>query len=142
MTPEGNKTMFTQREGRAEQEEIELRQRALKALVSKRNRLLRESLDQRIRRAEKEGVWASMTRAEWRDLHKQEIEHVRVQLADLQLEWTQAQKELTKLKRAMGRAERLKASASRQNTVRRKPVKRMNRARRQSRGKRITARAA
>ena len=132
--------MFTQREGRAEQEEIELRQRALKALVSKRNRLLRESLDQRIRRAEKEGVWASMTRAEWKDLHRQEIEHVRVQLADLRLEWAQAQKELTKLKRAMGRAERLKASTT--GLTRRKAPKRISRARRTRSTKRIRARAA
>jgi hypothetical protein len=114
--------MFTQREGRVEQEEIELRQRALKSLVTKRNRLLRESLDQRIKRAGKQGVWASLTRAECRDLHKQEIEHVRVQLADLQLEWTHAQKELSKLRRAMGRAERLRSNGGRMQARRRKPT--------------------
>ena len=102
--------MFTKREGLAAEAAIQSRQRALRSLVLKRNRLLRESLDQRIRRAGKQGMWASLSRAECRILHRQEIAHLRVQLADLHLEWAHARQELTKLKQAMIRAERVRAA--------------------------------
>ncbi|MGH7235622.1 MAG: hypothetical protein ACREIO_04495 [Nitrospiraceae bacterium] len=93
-----------------EQDEIELRRHALKSLVSTRKRRLGESLDQRIRRAGKQGIWGSLSRAECRDLHRQEIAHLRVQLEDLHLESALARQELTKLKRAMRRAERARAA--------------------------------
>jgi hypothetical protein len=102
--------MFTKREGLTERAEIEVRQRALKSLVLKRNKLLRESLDQRIKRAGKQGIWATLSRSECRDLHRQEIAHLRVQLADLHLEWAYSRLEMRKLKRALTRAERLKAA--------------------------------
>ena|ERR687891_565610 len=102
--------MFTKREGLIERAEIEFRQRALKSLVGKREKLLRESLDQRIKRAGKQGIWSQLTRLECRNLHRQEIAHLRVQLADLHLEWTHTRLELQRLKRAVTRAERLRAA--------------------------------
>ncbi|HJU04013.1 MAG TPA: hypothetical protein VJ692_02600 [Nitrospiraceae bacterium] len=100
------------REGAQEQTEIELRQRALKSLLAMRQKQLRESLDHRIKRARKEGEGENLTRAEWASLHKQEIAHVRVQLADLQLESAHTRGQLSKLKRALNRAKRLRASQS------------------------------
>ena len=67
-------------------------------------------IDQRIRRAGKQGIWGSLSRAECRDLHRQEIAHLRVQLKDLHLESALARRELIKLKRAMRRAERARAA--------------------------------
>lgn len=102
--------MFTERESMTEQAEIELRQHALKSLVSTRKRRLGESLDQRIKRAGKQGLWGSLSRAECRNLHRQEIAHLRVQLEDLHLESALARRELTKLKRALRRAESARAA--------------------------------
>lgn len=104
--------MYTKRERMIEQAEIELRQRALKSLVSKRKRLCGESLDQRIRRAGKQGLWGSLSRAECRGLHRQEIAHFKGQLEDLNLESALARRELTTLKRAMRRAERARAATA------------------------------
>jgi hypothetical protein len=98
------------REGAQEQTEIELRQRALKSLLAMRQKQLRETLDHRIKRARKQGEGENLTRAEWANLHRQEIAHARVQLADLQLESAHTKGQLTKLKRAMSRAKRLRAS--------------------------------
>lgn len=93
-----------------EQAEIELRRQALKSLVTTRKRRLGESLDQRIKRAGKQGLWDSLSRAECRVLHERELAHFRVQLEDLHLESALARRELTKLKRAMRRAERARAA--------------------------------
>lgn len=98
------------REGVQEQSDIELRQRALKSLLAMRQKQLRESLDHRIKRARKQGEGETLTRAEWASLHRQEIAHVRGQLADLQLESAYAKGQLSRLKRAMRRAKRLRTS--------------------------------
>lgn len=100
------------REGAQEQTEIELRQRALKSLLAMRQKQLRESLDHRIKRARKDGEGQALTRAEWASLHKEEIAHVRGQLEDLQLASAHTKGQLNKLKRALSRAKRLRASQS------------------------------
>ncbi|WP_447975410.1 hypothetical protein [Nitrospira sp. Kam-Ns4a] len=99
-----------QREGAVELEEIERRRQALKSLMSRRKKQLRESLDQRIKRAGEGSVWASLSRADCATLHQQEIEHLRVQLQDLHLECAQAQRQLSALRRVMTRAQRLRAA--------------------------------
>lgn len=98
------------RESLSEQADIHLRQQALRSLARMRNKQLRESLDHRIKRGRKGGVEGCLTRAEWASLHKQEIAHIRVQLADLQLERARACRQLRELKRVKARARRLKAS--------------------------------
>lgn len=102
--------MLSKRESITEQAEIELRQKALKSLVTTRKRRLGESLDQRIKRAGKQGLWDRLSRAECRNLHKREIAYLRVQLDDLHLEYALAGRELTKLKRARRRAESFRAA--------------------------------
>lgn len=95
-------------DGRAEQAEIQLRQRALQSLVRRRSKQLREPLAHRIKRARACGVGIDLTRAEWARLHRQEIAHIRVQLADLELETGHARKRMAALKKALARAERLR----------------------------------
>lgn len=102
--------MLNIRESLSEQAEIHLRQQALKSLTHMRKKQLLESLDHRIARGRKGGVGGCLTRAEWASLHKQEIAHIQVQLADLQLERAHARGQLTELKRVKARARRLKAS--------------------------------
>jgi uncharacterized protein YdcH (DUF465 family) len=94
----------------AEQAEIQLRQRALTSLVSMRNKLLRESLDHRIKRAIRGGVWTGLPRAECARLHKQEKVHLREQLAELLSQRARAQGKLIKSRRAMARARALRAA--------------------------------
>lgn len=98
------------REGRAEQVEIQHRQRALQSLMRRRNKQLRESLDHRIKRAHTSGVGIGLTRAEWASLRKQEIARLRAQLAVLELENAYVRKQLTVWKRAITRAKRLRAA--------------------------------
>jgi hypothetical protein len=99
-----------QRETSQEQLEMELRQRALKSLLSMRQKQLRETLDHRIKRAGKIGEGQNLSRAEWAKLHKQEIAHAQLQMEDLRRQSAHMQGQLRKLKRAMNRARRLRAS--------------------------------
>ena len=52
----------------AEEEEVQRRRQALKSLLSMRNRQLRESLEQRIKRAKTSGDWMQLSREDepWR----------------------------------------------------------------------------
>jgi len=53
------------REGSQEELEIQLRQRALKSLLLMRQKRLRETLEHRIKRAQKIGEGENLTRADW-----------------------------------------------------------------------------
>lgn len=94
----------------AEEEEVQRRQQALKSLVSMRARQLRESLEDRIKRARSSGDWIQLSRAECADLHKQEKAHLRSQLQQLQVEQDRTRGKLTALKRAKARAQRIRAA--------------------------------
>lgn len=99
-------------DGAVELDEIERRREALKVLVSRRKKQLRESLEHRIKRAGRGSIWASLSRADCVTLHRQEREHIRVQLEDLHFEYVLAQRQLAALKRVMARARRLRAARS------------------------------
>ncbi len=101
----------TQHDRAAEQAEFQFRQRALKSLMSMRNKQLRESLDQRIMRARRGGAWTDLTRAECAILHKQEKARAQEQLAILQLACTRTRWQLTESRRAMARSRRAMARA-------------------------------
>jgi hypothetical protein len=94
----------------AEEQEIQRRQQALKSLVSMRAKQLRESLDDRIKRARSSGDWIQLSRAECADLHKREKEYLKSQLAQLQFEQDRTRGKLTALKRAKARAQRIRAA--------------------------------
>ncbi len=94
----------------AEEEEVQRRQQALTSLMSMRSKQLRESLDQRIRRARSSGDWLNLSRAECASLHKQEKAHLRAQLEQLRIERDRTRGKLNELRRAKARAQRLRAS--------------------------------
>lgn len=94
----------------SEQAEIELRQLALKSLVTLRNKQLQESLDHRIKRAVKWGAWIGLTRATCLRLHNQEKARIREQLAQLQFKQAHVREKLTETRKAVARARRLRAS--------------------------------
>jgi len=98
------------REGSQEELEIQLRQRALKSLLLMRQKRLRETLEHRIKRAQKIGEGENLTRADWTRLHKQEIAQTKLQMAHLEQQSDHARRQLTQLKRALSRARRLRAS--------------------------------
>ncbi len=94
----------------AEEEEVQRRQEALRSLMSMRERLLRESLDARIKRARSTGDWTNLSRAECVNIYKQEREHLRAQLEQLRVERDRTRGKLTALKRAKARAQRIRAA--------------------------------
>ena len=94
----------------AEEEEVQRRQEALKSLMTMRSRQLRESLDDRIKRARSSGDWTQLSKAECATLHKQERAHLQSQLEQLQFEQTRTRGKLTALKRAKVRAQRIRAA--------------------------------
>src|SRR3989441_4873459 len=96
----------TQHDRASEQAEFQFRQRALKSLMSMRNKQLRESLDHRIKRARRGGAWTDLTRAECESLHKQEKASAQEQLAILQLACARTRWQLTESRRAMARSRR------------------------------------
>src|SRR5574338_141105 len=94
----------------AEEEEVQRRQEALRSLMSMRARLLRESLEQRIRRARSSGDWINLSRAECADIYKEERVHLRAQIEQLRVERERTRGKLSALKRAKARAQRIRAA--------------------------------
>ena len=94
----------------AEEEEVQRRQEALQSLMSMRERLLRESLEARIKRARGTGDWTNLSRAECANIYKQERGHLRAQLEQLKVERDRTRGKLSALKRAKARAQRIRAA--------------------------------
>ncbi|MBX3238005.1 MAG: hypothetical protein KF814_17810 [Nitrospiraceae bacterium] len=94
----------------AEEEEVQRRQEALRSLMSMRERLLRESLEARIKRARTTGDWTNLSRAECANIYKQERVHLRAQLEQLRVEQDRTRGKLSALKRAKARAQRIRAA--------------------------------
>lgn len=94
----------------AEEEEVQRRRQALKSLLSMRTKQLRESLEQRIKRAQSSGDWMQLSREECAKLHKREKVHLKSQLEQLQNEDARTRGKLTLLKRAKARAQRIRAA--------------------------------
>lgn len=94
----------------AEEEEVQRRRQALKSLLSMRTKQLRESLEQRIKRAKSGGDWMQLSREECATLHKQEKAYLKSQLEQLQHEDDRTRGKLTLLKRAKARAQRIRAA--------------------------------
>ena len=87
----------------AEEEEVQRRQEALQSLMSMRERLLRESLEARIKRARGTGDWTNLSPAECANIYKEERVHLRAQLE-------RTRGKLSALKRAKVRAQRIRAA--------------------------------
>ncbi len=93
-----------------EQEAIQRRQRALKSLLVMRHRRMRESLEQRIKRAHREGAWQDLTRAECQALHNEEKAFLQDQLSALEVENRRGQGKLLRVRREKARAQRQRAA--------------------------------
>src|SRR5215210_8525040 len=94
----------------AEEEEVQRRKDALKSLLSMRSKQLRESLEQRIKRARTCGDWMHLSQEECATIHKQEKLYLKSQFDKLQLEQDRTRGKLTALKRAKARAQRIRAA--------------------------------
>jgi hypothetical protein len=94
----------------AEEEEVQRRKDALKSLLTMRSKQLRESLEQRIKRARICGDWIQLSQEECAMLHKQEKLHLKSQFDKLQHEQDRTRGKLTALKRAKARAQRIRAA--------------------------------
>jgi hypothetical protein len=94
----------------AEEEEVQRRKDALKSLFSMRSKQLRESLEQRIKRARTCGDWIQLSQEECATLHKQEKLYLKSQFEKLQHEQDRTRGKLTALKRAKARAQRIRAA--------------------------------
>ncbi|HJT21696.1 MAG TPA: hypothetical protein VJ746_14555 [Nitrospira sp.] len=94
----------------AEEEEVQRRRQALKSLLSMRTKQLRESLEDRIKRARNSGDWISLSKEECATLHRQEKAYLKSQLEQLQHEDDRTKGKLTALKRAKARAQRIRAA--------------------------------
>ena len=103
----------------AEEEEILRREQALKSLISLRSRQLRESLQERMRRARSSGDWVNLSKSECASLHKQEKAYVRAQIAQLDLQRQRTREKLGELRRAKARAQRIRAAEAAANKKRR-----------------------
>ena len=94
----------------AEEEEVQRRKDALKSLLSMRSKQLRESLEQRIKRARTCGDWIQLSQDECATLHKREKLHLKSQFDKLQHEQDRTRGKLSALKRAKARAQRIRAA--------------------------------
>ncbi|MCG3778636.1 MAG: hypothetical protein JW388_1360 [Nitrospira sp.] len=94
----------------AEEEEVQRRKEALKSLLTMRSKQLRESLQQRIKRARTSGNWIQFSKEECAALHKREKLHLKSQFDMLQHEQDRTRGKLTALRRAKLRAQRIRAA--------------------------------
>jgi hypothetical protein len=94
----------------AEEEEVQRRKDALKSLLTMRSKQLRESLEQRIKRARTSGDWIQLSKEECASLHKREKLYLKSQLDKLQHEQDRTRGKLIALKRAKARAQRIRAA--------------------------------
>ena len=94
----------------AEEEEARRHKDALESLLNTRYRLLHESLEERMRRAQNDGDWIHLSQTECADLHKQEKRYLKSQVDRLRHEQDQTSGKLAALRRTKARAKRIRAA--------------------------------
>ena len=99
------------REILAEEEEVLRRKDALDSLVDMRSKLLRESLEERLRRAQDNGEWSHFTQKECAGLLKNEKLYIKSQVDLLRHEQARTKGKLAELKRMKARANLIRAAA-------------------------------
>ena len=98
------------REILAEEEEVQRRQEAIDSLVYVRAKLLRESLDERMRRAQENGEWTNLSETECAGLHKEEKRYLKSQVDRLRHEQARTKRMLAELSRQKTRAKLIRAA--------------------------------
>jgi len=90
----------------AEEKQVQRHKEALDSLVHMRSKLLRESLDDRMRRAQDQGL----SQKECAEFHKEEKRYLESQVDRLRREQARTKGKLTELRRAKAGAIRIRAS--------------------------------
>jgi hypothetical protein len=94
----------------AEEEEVQRHKDALETLLSVRYKLMRESLEERIRRAQDKGEWIQLSQEERAALHEREKLHVKSQIDRLRHEQDRTRGKLAVLRRTKERAKSIRAA--------------------------------
>ena len=94
----------------AEEQQFERHKKALDSLVRRRAKLLRESLEERIRRAQDHGDWGHLSQQECAEFHQEEKLYLASQLDRLLHEQARTKWKLAALKRAKAQAERIRTA--------------------------------
>ncbi len=96
----------------SEEKQVQRHKDALDSLVHMRAKLLRESLEERIRRAQDHGDWSHLSRKECAGQHREEKLYLKSQVVRLRREQTRTERKLAELRRDKARAERIRAVES------------------------------
>ena len=94
----------------AEEEEVQCRKEALDLLMCRRSKLLRESLGERMRRAQEDGEWGHLSQQECAGLHREEKIYLTSQVDRLRHEQARTKGRLAELGRLKVRANLLRAA--------------------------------
>ena len=94
----------------SEEKQVQRHKEALDSLVHMRAKLLRESLEERIRRAQDHGDWSHLSQKECAGQHKEEKLYLKSQVDRLRHEQARTKGKLVELRRAKTRAALLRAA--------------------------------
>ena len=98
------------REILAEEVDVQCRKEALDSLMCRRAKLLRESLGERMRRAQDDGEWSHLSQQECAGLHKEEKLYLQSQIDRLRHEQARTKERLAELRRLKTRAKLIRAA--------------------------------
>jgi len=98
------------REILAEEVDVQCRKEALDSLMCRRAKLLRESLGERMRRAQDDGEWSHLSQQECAGLHKEEKLYLQSQVDRLRHEQARTKERLAELRRLKTRAKLIRAA--------------------------------
>ena len=94
----------------AEEAQVQRHKEALDSLVRMRSKLLRESLEERMRRARDQGEWNHLSQKECAGHHKEEKQYLKSQVDRLRHEQARTKGKLAELRRAKTQAELIRAA--------------------------------
>src|SRR5262245_25991754 len=89
----------------AEEQEVQRHMEALDSLVGAHAKLIRESLEERVRRAQDHGDWSHLSQKECAEHHQEEKLYLEEQVDRLRREQARTKGKLVELKRAKAQAE-------------------------------------
>jgi hypothetical protein len=98
------------REILAEEVEFQCRKEALDSLMYRRAKLLRESLGERMRRAQDDGEWSHLSQQECAGLHKEEKLYLKSKVDQLRCEQVRTKGMLAELRRLKVQAKLIRAA--------------------------------
>ena len=94
----------------AEEKEVQRHKDALGSLMRMRSKLLREPLEERIRRAQHHGEWLHLSQKECAELHQEEKLYFESQVDRLRHEQDRTEGKLDALRRTKAQAELIRAA--------------------------------